>query len=108
MELFRHAEGRIHKALDVTVAQQKIMNSQQFLSHTDYCLMVSRITEDILREIFISRVKALSIQGTYKVMYQLGKEDLHITKGYKSDCRGQISQGFRLTGAMGWMSTDPV
>lgn len=67
MELFRHAEGRIHKALDVTVAQQKITflshTVQQFLSHTDYCLMVSRITEGILREIFISMVKALSIQG---------------------------------------------
>lgn len=63
MELFRHAEGRIHKAVDVTVTQQKIMNSLQFLSHTDYCLMVSRITEDILREIFISRVKALSIES---------------------------------------------
>ena len=53
MKLFRHAEGRICKALDVTVAQQKIVNSQQFLSHTDYCLMVSRITEDILREIYL-------------------------------------------------------
>lgn len=53
MQLFRHAEGRLCKALDVTVAQQKIMNSQQFLSHTDYCLMVSRITEDILREIYL-------------------------------------------------------
>lgn len=53
MELFRHADGRICKALDVTVAQQKIMNSQQFLSHTDYCLMVSRIIEDILREIYL-------------------------------------------------------
>lgn len=53
MALFRHAEGRIRKALDVTVAQQKIMNSQQFLSHTDYCLMVSKITEDILREIYL-------------------------------------------------------
>jgi len=53
MELFRHAEGGILKALDVTVAQQKIMNTQEFLSHTDYCLMVSRKTEDILREIYL-------------------------------------------------------
>lgn len=53
MELFKHAEKRIHKALDVTVAQQKIMNSKQFLSYTDYCLIVSRITEDILREIYL-------------------------------------------------------
>lgn len=51
MELFRHAEGRICKAPDVTVVQQKVMNSQQFLFLTGYCLMVSKMIEDILREI---------------------------------------------------------
>lgn len=78
MQLFRNAEGRLCKALDVTVTQQKIMNSQQSLSYTDYCLMVSRITEDILREIYLQG------KGTQhsaeEAMYQLGKEDPCLTE----------------------------
>lgn len=57
--------------------------------------MVSRITEDILREIYLQG------KGTQhsaeEAMYQLGKEDLCLTEWCKLECRGLISQGIQTT-----------